>query len=623
MGSSEHNHMEDELTEDVFLQDDLGPSIAEHATQCRDLIHRYMLMPEFGVDPTIIDDQRARLAWWAADTDVYAPLNVSLDYRLRFSPIAVDIIHEMLDLICHTLLSLRVVEDGPSQIASRKRQRITVDGNPGVTRRADDDASDSESDPDPAVDNRMKIYEIMPGTLRRIYDVTDFALESAKANRSRKIEKYRDDEEANKAIEELRLYTRCYIEHRFPKASEALRSALVEANALRLRRLCYQRSHRRRIDLSVQHPQTSLDIPFAPTALPEPAKTKKRPAPSPAPATSATTARETAVAALYAKSPTELPRATSILGNDKLSFPPLPPPPRCPYCAVVVEFKNTATPSLWQDHVIADLEPFICVFPPCLAEGPQGHGASPLTFETSKAWSSHMGNAHGHTWVCEDPRHDFILFDQELKYQKHCIQEHGVPEAHVETFSNVMRRAMLLDKVSECPFGDDFQPSGEVEPSAMFSSEALKSHIADHMQEIALLALQKLPGDEDEKAESVASDQPFEDDGPAGALGITRASMKSILDDKNLDFQDEDAETADGNVRHREEDISARVPYGDTYSRRVGGHTRPYGAQGQQQHTRQQPIDTWIAAVSSEARNVPTSPGKRRAGRRLPGRRPV
>jgi ankyrin repeat protein len=79
------------------------------------------------------------------------------------------------------------------------------------------------------------------------------------------------------------------------------------------------------------------------------------------------------------------------------------------------------------------------------------------------------------------------------------------------------------------------------------------------LKEIALLTLQKLPSDDDENAEDVDSDQPLEDDGPAGAFGIKRASMYSLLDDEDLDFQGDDAEAADGNVGHREEDISARV----------------------------------------------------------------
>lgn len=91
--------------EDVFLQDDPSPTIAEHATQCQSLFHKYMVMPEIMADPTIMDDQLARFSLWASNMGVYGPPNVSLDYRLRFSPIAADIIHQLLDIIYDTLLS--------------------------------------------------------------------------------------------------------------------------------------------------------------------------------------------------------------------------------------------------------------------------------------------------------------------------------------------------------------------------------------------------------------------------------------------------------------------------------------------------------------------------------------
>ena len=95
----------DESIEDVFLQDDLSPTIAEHATQCQSLFHKYMVMPQIVPDPTIMDDQLARFSLWASNMDVYGLPNVSLDYRLRFSPIAADIIHQLLDIIYDTLLS--------------------------------------------------------------------------------------------------------------------------------------------------------------------------------------------------------------------------------------------------------------------------------------------------------------------------------------------------------------------------------------------------------------------------------------------------------------------------------------------------------------------------------------
>lgn len=253
------------------------------------------------------------------------------------------------------------IDDQPPPVSSRKRQHILINGKSGVIGRSNNDASDSESDIDPAEENISKVTETIGGTLTRLFRLSNAVRKSAKANRARKIEGYRDDEEANKAIEELRIYTKCYIEFRFPEAPEALRSALVEANALRLRRLWYQRSHRKRIDLGIQSskltpvvvqlPKTgerTAIVRFAPSALPKPATTNNTPATLPAPATNATTARQTAAVAIFAKSTTEVPRTKSVLVNNTLSFPPVPPTPQCPYCGVIVEFKNTGKSLLWQ-----------------------------------------------------------------------------------------------------------------------------------------------------------------------------------------------------------------------------------------------------------------------------------
>ncbi|RSL47884.1 hypothetical protein CEP53_009746 [Fusarium sp. AF-6] len=382
--------------------------------------------------------------------------------------------------------------------------------------RSDYDTSGSESDIDPAEENILKVTETIGGTITRLFRLSNAVRRSAKANRARKIESY-NDKDANKAIDELRLYTRCYVEFRFPEAPEPLRSALVEANAWRLRRLYYQRFHRRRIDMSLQSPPTTLPVAqlpkmassapavrFAPSPLPKP-ETNNAHVRSPAPVTNATTARQTAVEALYAKSTTEVPGAKSVLVNNKLSFPPIPPNGQCTYCGVIIEFKKTARSLMWQA-----------------------------------------------------PSHDPIVFEQEIHYQEHSVTEHGVPEAHVGTLSRAARRP-VLDKVLNCPFGDYFQPPGKVESSAVFSSEALQSHVAGHMKEIALLALQKLPSDDDENAENVDSDQPLEDDGPAGVVGVARQSMYSILEDEDLDFQDDGTGDADDNPERHENEISARV----------------------------------------------------------------
>ena len=186
-----------------------------------------------------------------------------------------------------------------------------------------------------------------------------------------------------------------------------------------------------------------------------------------------------------------------------------------------------------------------------------------------------MQNAHGHTWECRAPSHDPITFDQEIQYQEHSIKEHGVPEAHAGILSGAARRP-VLHKVLECPFGDDFQPSEKVESSAVFSSEALQSHVAAHLKEIALITLQKLPSDADENSVNVDSDQLLDDEGPGFAN--LRASMYSVLDDGSLDFAHDDAEKATGILDNHEEEISASVAILDLEDKDGSGMTKLHHA---------------------------------------------
>lgn len=142
-----------------------------------------------------------------------------------------------------------------------------------------------------------------------------------------------------------------------------------------------------------------------------------------------------------------------------------------------------------------------------------------------------MQNAHGYAWECRAPSHDPVIFEQEFEFQDHASKEHGVPEAHVGTLSGAARR-LVPEKILECPFGDDFSALAKDELNTVFSNESLSLHVAAHMKEIALLALQKLPSDDDHELEDVASDAPLKDDG----FAKLRGSMYSVLDDESLDF---------------------------------------------------------------------------------------
>jgi hypothetical protein len=257
------------------------------------------------------------------------------------------------------LKPVKPLKNRPTRDTSAKRQRVVKRERLGVKSKAKDNSSDSDNDVDPAEENVLKITETIGGTLTRLFRLSNSVRRSGKTNRARKIMAYSLDERSNKAQAELREYTRSFLRIRFPmapKSSDKLFKALVEANALRFKRLHYQQSHRIRIDLSnVQIPEKTTPVGpkvlasaptvrFAPGISQRPGK-RAMPIHPPPPATNATTAQQTQIAVLYADSTTENPRARSALANKSSSFPPMPSTKECPYCGVIIEFNNQR---MWQ-----------------------------------------------------------------------------------------------------------------------------------------------------------------------------------------------------------------------------------------------------------------------------------
>ena len=230
-----------------------------------------------------------------------------------------------------------------------------------VTKRVADDSSDSDDEESRIQNVESILIHTVGGTVTRLLRLSNAIRKSATASRTRKVGEYKENEEANTAINELRLYTESYVRFRFPQAPKVLCSALVEANAQRLRRLYYQKSHRRRIALSTQDPLKDTKLVRLPESAPTVRFTASVPSqpkatneksdsarPPPAPITYATTARQTAVGALLANSIVEVPRARSVLVNNKLAFPPAPVTSECPYCGVIVEFPGTTKTMRWK-----------------------------------------------------------------------------------------------------------------------------------------------------------------------------------------------------------------------------------------------------------------------------------
>jgi hypothetical protein len=89
-----------------------------------------MTMSNIVSDSTLIDDQRARLAMWASDVDVFGldVPDISLEYRLRDNPTLLNTIHDIFDEIYVSLESRKslIANTRPCELGSRSNDDIAI-----------------------------------------------------------------------------------------------------------------------------------------------------------------------------------------------------------------------------------------------------------------------------------------------------------------------------------------------------------------------------------------------------------------------------------------------------------------------------------------------------------------
>lgn len=173
---------------------------------------------------------------------------------------------------------------------------------------------------------------------------------------------YEIDNNIYNAIIDLRCYTDSYTRSQLSVKTEAFRASMVEANALRLQRICYQRTHRRQDPLRFHHPVADLanvQFPSSPAGLriqhffsSVPLKATdivgRVRMPDRLPPVPTTTALQTDVQAMIDELITGAPRANFTPVGNGLIFPPVPSTDQCPYCGVLLEFSGSMEPLRWK-----------------------------------------------------------------------------------------------------------------------------------------------------------------------------------------------------------------------------------------------------------------------------------
>ena len=187
--------------------------------------------------------------------------------------------------------------------------------------------------------------------------------------------------------------------------------------------------------------------------------------------------------------------ATSIAESDHIVMlrrydipkPPVPLQPGstfdCPFCGQEITFgAKNATDDDWALHVFMDLEPYQCTFDNCL----RAH----KTFGVQDDWFCHELDNHRlcKVWYCQS-------CDYEVG-EKEDIELH-LSEKHKEAVArdNLSTMATLCERYSDKALIDQFCPFCGI---SKLPSEALKLHIADHLEQLALLSIQDDKGSKDD-----------------------------------------------------------------------------------------------------------------------------
>jgi hypothetical protein len=131
-------------------------------------------------------------------------------------------------------------------------------------------------------------------------------------------------------------------------------------------------------------------------------------------------------------------------------------------------------------HFLRDLEPLVCIFEDC--QEPK------RLYHDENTWIKHMEQFHSpRKWICSDPRHERVSFENETAYEEHMWSIHPgtFSKNHLETLKRIASRPTPL--LSICPLCK-FDPlaAGREAHNAV---DKLLSHIAKHLRILAMMSL--------------------------------------------------------------------------------------------------------------------------------------
>lgn len=167
----------------------------------------------------------------------------------------------------------------------------------------------------------------------------------------------------------------------------------------------------------------------------------------------------------------EIPKPPVVLGS-RSTFD-------CPYCGQEILFGVQITSEEdWAQHVFMDLEPYQCTFDGCVR--------ADKMFSVREDWFQHELDHHRlrQVWFCQSCANEF---DQREPFELHLHEKHKIDASHLPVMVSLCQR--YSDKAivhQACPFCG----------VSNMTSQQLKEHVANHMEQLALMTIQNAAGSE-------------------------------------------------------------------------------------------------------------------------------
>ncbi|KAF2230784.1 hypothetical protein EV356DRAFT_324935 [Viridothelium virens] len=581
---------------------------------------------EIKSDELRAEDQRARFEMWAGNIGAFADGHASLDYRLRDTEDARELMVEFLrtlwDFLRRAIDALRLdqildSDSEPIPAASYACSSSDIGKPESSAISSSFQGTETESvwaAVPAAVSSYGQKLQSVERTIDRLYRLS-FAIrqpsitrQNTKAEKSPVI-----DDEGNNIDSEFEEYALQVTTHRFPEAPKELRERLARGILIRRKRFLYRQSHQEKlklrtattVDTNEERKRGAVsDIDTATTVRgfrvfaepPVQGRTDGREAvgiPILPSQTSASTVIKDLIHVEKIKEDEESKQSTIFTNPMTKTSPVLvPDAPKlapgskefeCPYCCIILPISH-AKASKWRRHVLEDLEPYNCVFENC-----SDHR---LFFQDKNSWISHMRSAHTTRWLCKSTNHDPCSFQTEQDYDAHMWTVH--------TGSFTKAQLPLLRKRSKVPTSVTFrecplcgfkpheaelrretQVRGMTETSQeeveKIASDRIIKHLSIHLESLAVTALPWLDTVEDiqsERAKSEITDESTEQEENDSLASHGKRSDSAFLenefgDEGPLMWSDESDTTGESSSNASYGEEWGFIPWQDYY-----GHDR-------------------------------------------------